>query len=255
MDNISCGGDEGDSALCTETYLDVLGTWFNHSMDVYDNVFTNARDDAIETDGIAVNMRVFRNRLDFEQNAVSVSPVLPGPIFIVRNVATTWNESCVKYNTEDGRGTIRNIFFYHNTFVRDTYKTSTGVIMTNWTGTPSKNIVFRGNILQGPNKFFGFQDPKPFHQLDMDYDLWYSTGYANGYADTWSVFHAAGLAWETHGVFSAPALNSNLTLPPTSPAVDKAILVPGINANFFGNAPDIGAAEVKTRTVVRTPIR
>ena len=236
-DGIVPSGDESDCQNVKENNPDVFSKWPNHDVDVYDNTVRNMKDDDIETDGVVVNLRVFRNRFDDAQNAVSIAPVLPGPIFFIRNILTDYRESCVKYNTKAGRGTIRNIYFYHNTVV------SKGIIMTIWGGTPSKNIFFNNNIFTGKGDFFNFQGLA--HKPKMDNDLWYTNKTESALKLSKKIFDKGKLPWEENGLFVDPKLNSDFTLSPDSPAIDKGIIIPGVNTDFTGKAPDLGAIEVK----------
>jgi hypothetical protein len=236
VDGISPSGDEHDLKKIPEDHPDVLSTWINREVDVYDNIIVNQRDDAIEADGVCVNLRIFRNLVRRAQNATSISPIGPGPVFIVRNVLLEYNESGVKFNTGHGRGIIRNVFYYHNTFVPWEYNRRG--ILTIWAGTPSKNIVFRNNIFTGDTRAVSFQGLA--HRPDMDYDLWH----AQEVGEVRSRFEDAGLKWETHGLFADPRLTPAYHLKRDSPAIDKGIEIPGINDGWHGKKPDLGAYEL-----------
>lgn len=235
VDGISPSGDEHELKHIPENYPDVLSRWINREVDVYDNTIVNHRDDAIEADGVCVNLRVFRNYVRRAQNATSIAPAGPGPVFFVRNIFAEYNESGVKLNTSDGRGTIRNIFYYHNTYVP--WKYNRLGILTIWSGTPSENIVFRNNIFTGDTRAISFQGLA--HRPDMDYDLWH----AQGVDEARSRFKDGGLQWETHGLFANPRMTPGYHLKGNSPAIDKGVRIPGINDGWLGMNPDIGAYE------------
>jgi hypothetical protein len=183
-DGINPSGDELEltDAILPETHPDVLGTWSNHSTDVYENVIRSSGDDDIETDGIAVNERIFRNTLSAGEgnactNGISIAPVAPGPFFFVRNIVTNFHEGGVKYNTASGRGTIRNCFFYHNTFKNDLGTGQRGTLLTLWEGngdggSPSKNTHFMNNIFLGDKMLL--QRLVTTHTPDYNPNLWYS---------------------------------------------------------------------------------
>jgi hypothetical protein len=235
VDGISPTGDEHELVQIPETYPDVLAKWTSREVDIYDNIVVDQRDDGIEADGVCVNMRIFRNRIQRAQNATSIAPAGPGPFFFLRNVLVEYNESGVKFNTAPGRGLIRNVYYYHNTFIP--WEFNDRGILTLWAGTPSKNIVFRNNIFAGRLRAFSFQGVA--HRPNMDYDLWY----AKGVKQAKRKFKQAGLAWETHGVFADPELTRDYALKPGSAAIDHAIALPGINNNYYGAGPDLGAIE------------
>jgi len=236
-DGIHPSGDEADAPQVAETLPDVRRRWYNHSTDIHDNVILDHLDDAIEADGVAINMRIFRNRMDRSQNAISVSPSMPGPFFIFGNVAEGFHESCVKLNTGEGRGMIRNIFFYNNTFVHGgrANPDTGGAIMTLWAGTPSRNIVYRNNIFVGKHKLIDFQDLP--HRPDMDHDLWFTTQGKGAFGAAGARFRRGGVRWEPHGLFADPRLDRSGRPGAASPARGKGTPVPGLSEGSV----DIGA--------------
>ncbi len=244
-DGISSTGDESESANVAEFLPSVFSRWFNHSMDICDNDVFDHADDAIEADGIGINQRFFNNRIRKCQNAISIAPSMPGPFFFMRNTAVDFQESCVKFNTADGRGTIRNIHYYHNTFSRGggSGGNSKGAVMTLWRGTPSEHIVFRNNIFTGNRALIDFQGLA--HTPDMDYDIWFSTGGPSEFKRVRSVFLQDGLRWEDHGLFADPELGADLAPRSGSPVRGRGVFIPGVDAALSGDRPDIGAFEPK----------
>ena len=151
-DNMSPCGDEdvGRDLADGQPVLALVGgggTWTNHDLEIYDNRIENARDDGIEVDGICVNARIYRNSIVSAQNAFSAAPALPGPYFFVRNQATgTIGEAFFKINTSGNSAVpTRNVFVYHNTFVRGT----PGTVLNLWFAVegdhnvPIHDLVFR----------------------------------------------------------------------------------------------------------------
>jgi len=242
VDGIVPSGDESNLKDIGEDDPDVVAKGFNGEVDVYDNQILEQRDDAIEADGVIVNLRVFRNFSKLSQNGSSIAPIGPGPAFFVRNVFSDYNESCVKLNTADGRGLIRNVFYYHNTFMP--WEFNERGILTIWSGTPSQNIVFRNNIFGNDMRAVSTQGLGLAHRLDMDYDLWHSQGTDAAR----KLFEDAGLRWEDHGVFGNPRFGRDFSLRVKSPAIGRAVRIPGINDVYTGNGPDIGAKEFASGT-------
>jgi hypothetical protein len=252
-DGITPCPDEESTQDVSESDLDVVSQWPAHDMEVYDNVIVDQRDDAIEADGICVNARLYRNRLGRSGSPVSISPALPGPYFWVRNVMTDFSGSSVKFNTSDGRGTIRNSYFYHNTIVRtDPSSESDNANLQLYDGTPSKLVFFRNNILTSQYRLVVIQEEWT-HKPDMDYTLWHTASSVSELFVYWS----SSSGWSTdfagwksntgndaHGVFGAPLLDSNLRIQQGSQAVDKGQVIPGINDGYTGSAPDIGHFEL-----------
>lgn len=276
VDNAHVCGDEGSGRSLAED-ANVLaitgGSWTNHDLDFYNNFLYNARDDHIELDGICVNARVFRNTFGDAgnpekdaQNPISISPALPGPYFVLRNLVTgNWGEAGVKMNTAAGGSNpppIRNLYFYHNTFAR----LNEGTLINLWYSVPGdhnvpiKNIVFRNNAFwamaggratDANNR--GSEHPH------FDYDVWYTTTSASDLFEWWdgvqlafgrfSAFqqYFAGrlIAQEANGLFEPPGLGSDLRpVGSGSVVVDRGLRIAGINDDFNGAAPDIGAQEL-----------
>jgi hypothetical protein len=278
VDNTHVCGNEAEGRDLAEN-VNVLaitgGTWTNHNLDFYDNYLYASRDDHIELDGICVNARVFRNTFgnasntaQDAQNAFSISPAMPGPYFVLRNLITgNWGEAAIKMNT-GGNGSIpiRNIYFYHNTVARS----NNGTLLNLWYAVPGdhnvpvKNIRFRNNVFwakSGGNAMNcnnrGVEHPA------FNYDLWYTTTTGNVFCwwdgsttRTYSTFaqFQAGTGQELQGLFTDPGLGSDLR--PSSiqsGVVDRGVRIPGINDRYAGSAPDLGAYEVGDPAFHGTP--
>ncbi len=262
-DNTSpCGDEASGRDLGTDQAVLALtgngGSWTNHDLEIYDNTFEDAKDDGIELDGICVNARVFRNTIKSAQNGFSAAPVEPGPYFIVRNVVTgTIGEAVLKINTA-GNSAVpsRNVFVYHNDFVRST----AGTLFNAWFAVegdhnvPIANVVFRNNVFSTPlggpciSSYNHGQE-----QPSFDGDLWYTTdtsklfswwnGSSNDSYDSFAAWQA-GAKVEPHGAFGDPMLDGSFHPTAGSPAVDHAVPLAGINDAFSGSGPDVGAFEL-----------
>jgi hypothetical protein len=59
----------------------------------------------------------------------------------------------------------------------------------------------------------------------------------------------AATSQESHGVSAAPLFvapaTADFTPGPSSPLIDRGVAIPGINDDYAGQAPDIGAVETK----------
>jgi parallel beta-helix repeat protein len=235
--------NEEETQNVGENNQNVLAKWNNHNVEVQGNTMVNLRGDAIEADGICVNARIHNNWVGRSSSPTSISPSLPGPYFFVRNRITDYTESCVKFNTGNGRGTIRNIFYYHNTIK----KLEADAVLYLWDGTPSKDVTFRNNIFVGPDLCVTIQSDWD-HKPDMDYNLWHSPmsscfSYDGGWDVGWSGWKNNS-GNESHGVWANPQLSGKLMISAGSAAIDKGVIIPGINDDYSGAGPDIGANEV-----------
>ncbi|MCR2821185.1 FIMAH domain-containing protein [Lederbergia panacisoli] len=271
VDGIAPSGDENSDPVLDQDDPDLLLTYPNQNMDIYDNIIYNVKDDGIEMDGLAVNSRVFRNHIGKAENSISVAPVYPGPIFFVGNSAFGADQGSTKLNT-GVRGETRNLYFYNNTFVQKP-GTTYGVI---YRGEPAKtnNIVYKNNIflaetrvVNSDNYNYGMNMWHLNHVFD--YNLGFSkltegTVYKwstiqgdplnNARFDTLEEFRTA-TGQEEHGVWGDPILNLtplagypeyslllDLSIASEdSPAIGAGAIIPGITNRFAGDAPDIGA--------------
>jgi hypothetical protein len=113
--------------------------------------------------------------------------------------------------------------------------------MTLWRGTPSKNIILGNNIFWGHQALINFQGLA--HRPLMDYNLWFSTEGRRTFSAAQQMFQRGQLAWERHGLFGPPRLSPTFLPLAQSPAIDRGTILSGLNLNFRGRAPDIGAFE------------
>jgi hypothetical protein len=261
-DNMSpCGDEDVGRGLADGAAVLALvgsGKWTNHDLEIYDNLIEDARDDAIELDGICVNARVYRNRIKNAQNGISLAPALPGPYFVVRNVlGGTIGESMIKLNT-NGQANVasRHLYLYHNDFTR----ASKGTILNLWFALPGEHnvpihdLVFRNNVFSAPQ---GGQAINAYNkgaeQPSFDGDVWWTTdtskaftwwnGTKNDSYDTFAAFQT-GATQEAKGYFGDPGLDANFLPTAGALVVDKGLVLPGINDRFVGAGPDVGAYEL-----------
>lgn len=278
VDGIHCCGDEGEEPVLGPDDPDLLDTWRDRDLDLYDNIIYDCKDDAIECDGHMVNGRVFRNRIGKCQNAVSVAPFYPGPLFILRNTIHGFHEGCFKQNTGVA-GISRNILFYHNTIMEKTRGANPSGDSENclYLGEPAlqrdfvyKNNIFfaRGRVFNGDmytednyhsNNAFDHDLMDSSRQTDKTFAFKWVCEYGDPlnntkYADL-AAFQAA-VGQEPNGRWGNPLLRTNplkgyplrsklldLSLQAGSPAIDAAVPIPGINDHYVGPAPDLGAQE------------
>lgn len=238
------------------------------SIDIYNNDLHLLVDDFIEADGGVHNVRIMRNRgVNAAENGISAQPVFGGPAYYIRNVL---------YNVPLGgalkiHGGVPGLTAYHNTFITEN---NTGSRYPNsdfrnnlFLGSDGPNVIsslhlttsysmsdyngYRPNIgIESPDKQFrglnpageqiGFKTLEDFsqasglevHSVIVDYDI---------FDDLDKPVHAMkkGLPSPVYH-----AVDLNFALNPEGKAVDAGILIPNINDNFKGEAPDLGALEL-----------
>ena len=222
------------------------------NMDFHDNLIADCSDDAIETDGAAVNARFYNNRFIRFLTGISIAPAATGPSYIFRNILAGWHSVDeyegypFKFNYGPPPST-RWIYIYHNTCFTDV-SGQDGFLFKGY--SEWSNVVSRNNIYAGTD--CAIESWPSTNPVTMDYDAlftthatrfarWGSAGYA-----TLPAF-AAATGQETDGIAADPRFvdtsSTNYSLNSDSPLIDRGLRIPGINDDYVGAAPDIGAFE------------
>lgn len=242
------------------------------SIDIYNNDMHLLNDDYIETDGGVHNIRVFNNRgVNAAQGGYSSQPVFGGPAYFYRNilyhvpsgVAFKFSAKAAGmfawHNTIIGENLIgdpaANMHFRNNLIMgRDTPErgvlrlaNATDVYSTDYNGyRPNKGVPDQYQFL-GPKKGQRLYEPKKEdwqvfptlaafraatgqeeHSIEVDFDIFEKLVPPDP-AKKFAVYHAMDL---------------NFKLKPSSKAVDAGVLIPTVNEDHLGRAPDLGALEV-----------
>jgi hypothetical protein len=233
----------------------------NRDSDIYGNLITNCWDDAIESEGANMNVRIWGNYLHQFYNGIATACTSRGPLYVFRNV---WGESrhtqrdptggaAIKTGERDEFGGGRK-FIFHNTALQPR-----GVVNA-FTSHVNPNCVTRNNIFDCRGTLATKQEKEP--ASDYDYDFFSG--------------NERGTAREAHGVrgtvaflptyrlefYPAPRVTAvrfgkistdmgggtmrEITDPVVSrpnPVIDAGAILPNFNDDFAGKAPDLGAFE------------
>ena len=204
--------------------------------DINDNEFSNGWDDAIESEGMNQNVRVYNNYIDLSYVAHGVSATSIGPLYVFRNITNRLQLSPNdNYNSgywfkSQGRFAFGGrVYVYHNTML--TVQNEGGISDV---GAVLANTVSRNNILRSAKR--AVIDRSGDVHTSCDYDL------IDG--DIISVNKNN----ERHAIFGQPQFDS--TAPPTrrglivhSPGKDAAVRIPNFNDAYLGKGADMGAIE------------
>jgi hypothetical protein len=239
------------------------------SIDIYNNVITNAHDNSIEMDGSMHNIRVMRNVLiNSASHPMSTQPSLGGPIYFIRNIV---------YHAPGGSTRMSNgspgVLWYHNTV---TTETSAG---------SSANTHWRNNVMLGQSSapaIFSVTTSTPYSSSDYNgfrpnpgeapAFQWNSPAPGSGagaeiegrqFATFEEYVRATGQDRNSvlldYDIFmNVPKLERTVEtvqrlyefedfdfrLRPGSAAVDRGVVIPNVNDGFTGSGPDLGALEV-----------
>jgi len=226
--------------------------------DVYENLIYNAGDDGMEADGPCSNVRIWKNIFHDVLVGISVAPARIGPVYAIRNLIYRTGATlkgpfgqkgpgggtAFKFQNENpGTGPV---YLFHNTTEAGTG--SHGVYISE----PLKiaMLVSRNNIWVSSSAWA--IDNTSDDPADFDYDDLVS-------ARGWNLLRwkdqrflrlrdfSVATGQERHGLNVDPGFvnpsKGDYELLPNSPLIDVGVLIPGINDDFNGRAPDIGAFE------------
>ncbi len=238
------------------------------SIDIYNNDIHLTNDDFIEADGGAHNIRVFQNRgVNAAHNGYSSQPIFGGPVYFFRNLlyhvpgggafkmGSAPAGILIYHNTLIGEQTARepysNAHFRNNLFLgRDapnrgvmTWANATNNYSTDYNGfRPNRNVsqqyvwiaptqgkTARESGTQNFATLTDFQNAvgQEAHGVELDYDIFENLK-APDPAQRYRVYHSMDL---------------NFRLKANSKAIDSGQVLPTINDDFTGKAPDLGAIE------------
>ena len=240
------------------------------SIDINNNDFYGMADNCIELDGGAHNVRAFRNRcFNTAGGAFSFQPIFGGPAYLFQNISyqettggplkTTDTPAglLIYHNTFIGQGSIApgsNEHFRNNLFMGDNWKEPVFNFSTFTNYSSSDYNGWRPN--PGASYAFAWTSPefgKP--------PLFKSSGLVKRQYETLTAFqrgtgqdeHSVSVDYDIFQDVKAPdpsdpqrlyaPENFDFRLKPGSLAIDKGEILPNINDDFTGGAPDLGALE------------
>ncbi|HEV3481163.1 MAG TPA: hypothetical protein VGR97_02425 [Candidatus Acidoferrales bacterium] len=240
-------------------------------IDFYGNDLYNMADNCIEADGGAHNIRVFRNRcFNSAGGALSAQPTFGGPLYFYQNLvydATTGGPLklidtpagvLIYQNTFFGQGRLMgpasNIHFLNNLILGDGWADPILNLRTYTNYSSSDYNGFRPN----PNVVNAFEWTSPAVEVAADYQgklLTHNFKSLKEYSEaTKQDQHSVLLDYDVFVKAKIPDKSDpqrlynpedfDFRLKPGSAAVDAGILLPTINDDFTGKAPDLGAYEL-----------
>lgn len=214
---------------------------YNKNVDIYNNLFFDIGDDCIEPEGTCANLRIWNNQMYNCTVGISLAPITKGPAYAWRNVISNFKLTSFKFS----HSTTGVCYVYHNTAYTRNPRTS-GLVSSG----PWKNITFRNNILSGT--YYALEDEYLNGDANFDYDNLYTTDkqrfvqWKNKSYTSLTQF-SQNSQQEQHAISKISQFldvsGRDFRLKSNSPEIDKGCLIPNINDNFQGKAPDIGAFE------------
>ena len=223
--------------------------------DVYGNLVYRAGDDGMETDGQCSNVRIWGNTFHDVLVGISLAPVYTGPVYAIRNLVyitgagnNDYPGSPFKFNS--GYDQSGPMYLFHNT-ADAVLPGSSGLDIKSpgtWTSLTARNNIWAGTD-------YALSNDNPGQPLDLDYDNLYTTtpgelawwdGLPDRHLNTLAELQSA-TGQEMHGFNLLPCFNNSAggdyTLALGCELIDAGLLIPGINDDYEGDAPDVGAFE------------
>jgi Chondroitinase B len=232
------------------------------SWDIYGNDVQDAYD-GTELDEAEGNVRLFHNRYTNVMDPISIQPVRGGPAYVLRNVALNVPEEQIKLKSLGGVDEPSGALIYHNSFA------SPKLALNLQTPITQHNFEIKNNLFVGPDALAGARAVDWTAALDggsFDYNGYYpdggfwfgSVGGENQIYGSFAEAQAGGAVEQGGVLLAAPIFEAgfvgpademahqpavDFSLAAGSNAIDRALVLPGINERFLGAAPDLGAVE------------
>lgn len=239
------------------------------SIDFYRNDIFNMSDDFIEADGGSHNIRVFENRCFNSYHAsLSAQPVFGGPVYFIRNICYNTPGTSMKYTVRpSGIYTLNNTFvsnvgivnfsnghFRNNLFIAPD---DSRAVFSATTLTRYSTFDFNGYRIKNKNKI----------NIRLRYPMHDSLNHCDDSELKWNEYKSlhefkTATGFESHGIELDEGVFNQVSLPDSgnkgkvyqlkgydfrlkqgSQAIDKGTILPNINDDYQGSAPDLGALE------------
>jgi hypothetical protein len=254
--------------------IDTRNPWPVRDVDIHNNDCFECGDDGIELDFSEHNVRAYDNRLTNCALGISFQPSRGGPNYAIRNILYNIRAEAFKLhltptnrgapNWKEGPHRTAGGVLIHNTVI----KKDTAFRVWSDEG-PADCFYSRNNLLVGLPAAFCIEIGPPMRWADFDYDvfvaehptafaLWNDVRYqtlaefqeATGeephgkLVDGFQGVFAKGVEVPTDAAKVYPPSDNAPQLAPDSPAVDAGQVLPNVNNDYTGKAPDAGAWEL-----------
>ncbi|MFA5689937.1 MAG: right-handed parallel beta-helix repeat-containing protein [Kiritimatiellales bacterium] len=219
--------------------------------DAYGNLLVFSNDDAIELEGLEMNIRAYGNRIEETFCGISIGPCIAGPSYVFRNLIANLGDdegfSSGALKTGSAVYGYGQVFYLNNT-VAVKYKIGTPIgAMPADAQEQIAKVPGYAKMIMSNNVFVSCDTPIArswvVHPATADYNLLYSEK-PEAMDIVRETYTAAGQ--HAHAIYSAPefidAAGANYALAAGSPGAGKAIAVPGIS----GAGNDLGAFSSST---------
>jgi hypothetical protein len=253
---------------------------FPASMDIYGNDVTNMGDNCFETDGGGRNIRLFRNRcFNSAEPALSAQPAVGGPIYIFQNLIYNCPTGSLKFTSSSSGvlayqntiigdaaswGGFSNLHYLNNlilgqgatpewapkprstapvVFSMDTYTSYSSSDYNGFRPNPDAPVSFVW-IAPAQGELTDYKSQRVKREFKTLAEYSQATGQDR---------HSIVIDYDTFVKASEPDRSDpsriykpdefDFRLKPDSKAIDAGVVLPNLNDDFTGKAPDLGAYE------------
>ena len=236
----------------------------NRDSDIYGNIIRNVWDDAIESEGANMNVRIWGNYTDLAFQFVATASTTNGPLYIYRNV---WHRSRRTHRDPLGGSMIKvggkdefrggRRFIFHNTAIQPS-----GAFCVVSNGAVP-NCVTRNNVFDCPGRLVSSGPAEPPSDFDYDFFIGTERGAAQerhgvrlrwnqgGFVESYGLefYPSATVTRMEWGKVRIPFNGKERTVTDpvvtvSNPIIDAGVVIHGFNDDFSGKAPDLGAFEL-----------
>lgn len=249
-------------------FNDILGMWENASYsgfpgadsDIYGNYLANCFDDGIESEGSNTNVRIWNNYMEEVFIGIANAATSIGPLYIWRNVTgkadTLPNSVYGQYGGFIKMGFAQSIdwmtghmYIFNNTILQPNDHGTGGLGTSDSSNRYILHCETKNNIFHVRNATTNSISIVNSGNIDnnYDYDLT-NKPFPNGQ-------EVNGLTGVPTYAAGAPTFNfnnktGNFILDSNSLGFDDGVIIPNFTNSYVGTAPDMGAHEHGTNTIV-----
>ena len=233
----------------------------NRDSDIYGNIVSHCWDDAIESEGANMNVRIWSNYIHHTFVHIATAATSMGPLYIFRNV---FGESRISHQDPSGGMMIKtgmnylNIngervstglgyrFIFHNTALQP--KGALDVFSSH----EVHNAVSRNNIFYSRGRTYPQDRGAPLNDFKNDLTGGYLGGgfvssmFLPSERPEWYLASTMSRIQWGRAEYKQNGRDFAITDPLVqvkNPAIDRGVRLPGFNDEYSGAAPDIGAFE------------
>ena len=224
--------------------------------DIYGNFFSHGHDDGIEAEGGSVNVRIWNNYIERVLIAIGNAPVTIGPLYVWKNISGIGYEydgayndygGFVKMGFADGLEHMQGqMYIFNNTILQPSGDGLGGLGTSGSENRHIRHCMSRNNILHVRTDTDNSISTNT-ENFDVDYDFDLLSG---GFPSSQEANGISGVPSYESLSFDYNTKVGDFRLSTSSEGYDGGVVIPNFMSVFNGAAPDMGAHESGTDSMV-----